>query len=827
MKENKQEWLKIDMHMHSQYSKKYDPHRVKDMSAKDYVDTLMQNGIKIFSITDHNTFSSKYYREIRNYIKDLPIKIINGAELEVYIDDKNSIHMGVYFPDNIDAEKLEKCINNLYNNSKPKFSELLHGLSTLNSKFILIPEGDKSKGVTRIVTKLNDDDKKCIEKYAMYKVFSAFDVRENFDQVSKEKWAEGFYQNSKDFDQLMEGKTDDEINEILLAIQLKIKDSKYEFKNELEKKIYEYIVKYGNYFAYFSFSDWHNAEPYNPTTNNYIFGSLDLPYESFELSVLDPISRVIKGKEKSIPIPPNILSQISFKMNNKDVTVNLSPGLNAIIGKRGSGKSLLLSIIEKLNQKNSESLDKYTNFNISAINGIDYNNIKISEGELSSVAILKQDTIERIYEDPNLAVDEIGKKFLEIESFDTTPIDNVIEILKGLEPYDNNYKSVTSIIKMLKKQDYYNFDKLDEIDEEKITHIFDEINKKYDQLILQINKLGIDTAELEVAKQQSKNISLSYIKQINLYKEIIANNNIRIQKVMNMKDSAQKVIIEQRKNLKEIVLQVKNNFNSLLEFNKLKYLIDHMYFKNIEIKKRKIDNYMFITSYEVPDNLKDIVLDKILNTISKVKGDTQDLDLIYKYICGGKKLKTDYKNLYDDLLKYSNESIFEPVKKFYKIPVDLDINAINSKNDIDKLVNDGTIKDLSKASPGMKSVAYLDLLFGSDKSILLFDQPEDNIDNYYISNTLVDLIKEKKKTKQLIFVTHNPSLAVYGDAFNYIYVTSEEKDGIQNISYNNYLIEKNDDKDKIMDILEGGKKSFVNRDRKYGNVLGEIEYGDN
>lgn len=296
---------------------------------------------------------------------------------------------------------------------------------------------------------------------------------------------------------------------------------------------------------------------------------------------------------------------------------------------------------------------------------------------------------------------------------------------------------------------------------------------------------------------------------------------------MNMKDSAQKVIIEQRKNLKEIVLQVKNNFNSLLEFNKLKYLIDHMYFKNIEIKKRKIDNYMFITSYEVPDNLKDIVLDKILNTISKVKGDSQDLDLIYKYICGGKKLKTDYKNLYDDLLKYSNESIFEPVKKFYKIPVDLDINTINSKNDIDKLVNDGTIKDLSKASPGMKSVAYLDLLFGSDKSILLFDQPEDNIDNYYISNTLVDLIKEKKKTKQLIFVTHNPSLAVYGDAFNYIYVTSEEKDGIQNILYNNYLIEKKDDKDKIMDILEGGKKSFVNRDRKYGNVLGEIEYGDN
>lgn len=89
MEDNKQEWLKIDMHMHSQYSKKYDLHRVKEMTAKDYVDTLIKKGIKIFSITDHNTFSSKYYNEIRDYIKDLPIRIINGAELDVYIDDTN------------------------------------------------------------------------------------------------------------------------------------------------------------------------------------------------------------------------------------------------------------------------------------------------------------------------------------------------------------------------------------------------------------------------------------------------------------------------------------------------------------------------------------------------------------------------------------------------------------------------------------------------------------------------------------------------------------------------------------------------------------------
>ena len=84
---------------------------------------------------------------------------------------------------------------------------------------------------------------------------------------------------------------------------------------------------------------------------------------------------------------------------------------------------------------------------------------------------------------------------------------------------------------------------------------------------------------------------------------------------------------------------------------------------------------------------------------------------------------------------------------------------------------------------------------------------EDNIDNEYISKVLVPNIKEKKKIKQLIFVTHNPSVVVYGDAFNYIYA-------------------ENNDKEKLLNILEGGRRSFSNRNQKFGNILGEEEYGN-
>ena len=72
---------------------------------------------------------------------------------------------------------------------------------------------------------------------------------------------------------------------------------------------------------------------------------------------------------------------------------------------------------------------------------------------------------------------------------------------------------------------------------------------------------------------------------------------------------------------------------------------------------------------------------------------------------------------------------------------------------------------------------------------------------------------------QLIFVTHNPSVAVYGDAFNYIFVENDNK-----IKYSNYYIEDVDDKEKILKILEGGRESFSNRNKKFGNILGAEEY---
>ncbi len=253
------------------------------------------------------------------------MKLINGVELDVYVklsdQTEDFIHVCMYFDDNVDRNMLESTINNLYkddkgNEKRSYFDEILESLYDLKTKIIIIPHGDKERGMFKngLIDYLNIRDVPEFYKYAMYKIFNAFDVRLNFLDKSNEFWASSFCENTKRFNKLIEGKSPEKINEIKDHITLKIKNKKYVLSEE-ENAIYDYILKYGSYFAYFIFSDWHNAEEYNPQINNFIFGSMDTVFESFEMATLDPVSRIITSKDTEIQIPATILSKVNFSIN--------------------------------------------------------------------------------------------------------------------------------------------------------------------------------------------------------------------------------------------------------------------------------------------------------------------------------------------------------------------------------------------------------------------------------------------------------------------------------------------------------------------------------
>lgn len=68
-------------------------------------------------------------------------------------------------------------------------------------------------------------------------------------------------------------------------------------------------------------------------------------------------------------------------------------------------------------------------------------------------------------------------------------------------------------------------------------------------------------------------------------------------------------------------------------------------------------------------------------------------------------------------------------------------------------------KNLNQLSPGEKGllllVFYLHL--DKEKTPLIIDQPEDNLDNDSIFSVLATCIRQAKKTRQVILVTHNPN----------------------------------------------------------------------
>lgn len=125
-------------------------------------------------------------------------------------------------------------------------------------------------------------------------------------------------------------------------------------------------------------------------------------------------------------------------------------------------------------------------------------------------------------------------------------------------------------------------------------------------------------------------------------------------------------------------------------------------------------------------------------------------------------------------------------------------------------------KDLNKISVGQKGTVYLKMMLATEafSKPIIFDQPEDDLDNEFIMQNLISLFKELKQYRQVIIVTHNANLVVNADAEQVI--VASNKDG--NLEYSSGSLEDNEINSKICQILEGGEIAFEKRRRKYQKI---------
>jgi hypothetical protein len=126
-------------------------------------------------------------------------------------------------------------------------------------------------------------------------------------------------------------------------------------------------------------------------------------------------------------------------------------------------------------------------------------------------------------------------------------------------------------------------------------------------------------------------------------------------------------------------------------------------------------------------------------------------------------------------------------------------------------------KDLSELSPGERGGLLLIFYLMLDRQDvpLVIDQPEDNLDNKSVYEILVTFIKQAKKRRQIILVTHNPNLAVVADAEQILHVSLDKKDGKNDFDFFAGAIEDPRVNRALVDILEGTLPAFDNRRLKY------------
>ena len=121
-----------------------------------------------------------------------------------------------------------------------------------------------------------------------------------------------------------------------------------------------------------------------------------------------------------------------------------------------------------------------------------------------------------------------------------------------------------------------------------------------------------------------------------------------------------------------------------------------------------------------------------------------------------------------------------------------------------------TYKDTMSLSTGQKCTTMLPILLLDTEAPLLVDQPEDNLDNRFVYETVVDSIRKVKPRRQLVFITHNPNIPVLGDAEKVIVLDS---DGANGRKTNEGTVDEC--KDDIVTLLEGGEEAFKRRKDRY------------
>ena len=817
------EWHKIDLHIHTDKSNEV---KSKDYKGTFSVETLTTKlkaaEIEMISLTDHNIINEEAYREIAS--KDICVLV--GVELDIALDDTelktyvNAIAGG----DNSERIKVKPFHALLIFKSKDysSISRKLEGMYQHISSSLFKSSVDLSL-------------KKNLRTTTFKFIAKCFQDEDYFviAHGNKDKGIVGPY---KAVDRIEEAQYDILFGEIS-ALEMKSNinmDHVVSSYNEGFKKLISSNFQKEDTTSYVVFSDNHNCQEYEAREfQTWVKG--DLSYETIRICFSDPKSRIHTEKRKPTHCP-NFIEAINIKLvGMPSQRIALSPYLNVIIGGRSSGKSLLFNALLGLNSSlQDEDRQLFTKTYAKFIDAAE-TKIKEKIGSLGDKISIDceaycQEKIIELFKSDSALRERLQQYFPEFNDTEVSAAEGrVTTVFSDLV---SAYKKYHDSIRMITKGDVAPLIR-DSLRESK--KLFD---LNHDLLTSRIVTTPHDAALSEVTELSGRLVSVSTLKILD--QSVFTTEESSALLNASAVLSGKVPLIESWKKRSEItnsflekVAKIADDYNKTeldqerqqIEFARKKIetdLRDYATFFKARIALRKSSRAVEGLNIKIEDKTKD---DGRYSFVSKLNLEVTK-ELISAEFFEAVVLDYEARESLDwNLCEMASEESSKRIKQKtiggkspenFSLKVDEFLAKKKSRKQYEILENGENPVSTASTSQGKRASMFLDIklnsfLAGHGRSVLLVDQIEDNIDNKYIGTELVRLLRDLKANMQVILVTHNPSIAIYGDAENIIIADNIEG----KISFSQGGLENEAVRDEACRILDGGYIAFKNRMDKY------------
>lgn len=815
-------WSHVDLHSHTTN----EITRSREKLTNSYTHRLFyeyvkEQGVQLKAVTNHNTLNLQDHVKHALICDFLSVNYIPGVEVDYFFGEK-PFHAVTLLSPTSDvvcySKRLAKIIKDFQDNSK----EILLNEDNFmklhaNTSFIFIPHAKKTEGFLANIDNEQND-------------------------IATTEWIIETIKNGLSIPVLLENTKNYHQYSVVEQINERIRDNKiyfeslpcivntdYKFDSDVERK-----QTISNKIRYYIFSQ--------PT------------YRGLEISIRNHGSRF--SEESNIISRDNFIESLKLHtICNDDFCINgrldMSPGLNMIIGNSGTGKTLLLNEIFK-RTNNNESLsavqkDEKTKTDpyISKIK--DLSLFDIVQEKADKLIVIE---IPKIYNEILKATDtkQPALKFgvddrsrtrtimMSYKSRLTEFEQNHIQLLADSKAGEDNLRNIQTATEFIRsnkveKGMYVLSEKKYSLTEKKLLQKqIDKAQKYVDE------KEKIDTYFLGMKDFLKDDHAIMVDKIVDIYHEVLS--EIVKSKAL-LASNLQRCVVEEKLHCL-INTAISNSVEKLGQREKAvrekESLIVEEAEKLVEnVKKSLLSEYKNLTiscAYPLPD-LSSTVDSINSNEFSRLKIEITS-DELNKVEMGSSRLlntkniiqklrefgKMDFLNnddvkmmivsLWDDHLRLSDLVISD-------IPLSLEIKVKTEWKNINE-INPG---DLAKV---FMNYYFNKIIREKQPNVIVIDQPENDVDKTFITEVLSAFIIKYKKTTQFIITTHDPILAVNSDANRIILCELDKKN---RINYFSFALEETSmgydyiGTDNVSQILDGGIPNIKTRYQIYGGTINE------